>query len=420
LVGIRIIAWTRLVKVYGSLRADDLQRLRPRDVVLVSSGLTGILTQTKTSGAGRKVRALPLFVPRCAYLVQERWLEIGYALWKPVGDPGRDFFLPRLDADYVGFGTGPASTADMAILNKAVLQRLQVPVAVPSTEGERQQLGWKEGPYCLIKESMCDGWTGHSERCTMPSLLASMGVPKAERDPLGRWSPSGSDDYVRTYRALIRDLMGRFRRAASLGQLAGFAEEEEAIEEARVFANRFAAYQEEEVASAASRLLESSSAVFSALEGKLAPAEVPTDEEGPETAAKSPDGWAAFAEGLGTRSKASQARLGQPLDPQVASAALDLWECGEGPATEAPAYQPLAPYLVAVGKGNVRRLHRGDGCWKAKSLAFREYEILDEEPPSQDKYAQYCRKCWPHTSPPVPEVSEDGSVSSASSSSSGA
>ena len=76
LVGIRIIAWTRLVKVYGSLRADDLQRLRPRDVVLVSSGLTGILTQTKTSGAGRKVRALPLFVPRCAYLVQERWLEI--------------------------------------------------------------------------------------------------------------------------------------------------------------------------------------------------------------------------------------------------------------------------------------------------------------------------------------------------------
>ena len=91
-----------------------------------------------------------------------------------------------------------------------------------------------------------------------------MGVPKAERDPLGRWSPSGSDDYVRTYRALIRDLLGRFRRAASLGQLAAFAEEEEAIEEARVFACRFAAYQEEEVASAASRMLESSLAVFAA------------------------------------------------------------------------------------------------------------------------------------------------------------
>ena len=45
---------------------------------------------------------------------------------------------------------------------------------------------------------------------------------------------------------------------------------------------------------------------------------------------------------------------------------------------------------------------------------------LTRTPPHKDKYDQYCRKCWPHTSPPVPEVSEDGSVSSASSSSSGA
>ena len=36
------------------------------------------------------------------------------------------------------------------------------------------------------------------------------------------------------------------------------------------------------------------------------------------------------------------------------------------------------------------------------------------DPPLPDKYEQYCRKCWPHTLPPVPEVSEDGSASSAS------
>ena len=84
------------------------------------------------------------------------------------------------------------------------------------------------------------------------------------------------------------------------------------------------------------------------------------------------------------------------------------------------AYQPLAPYLVAMGKGSIRRLHRGDGCWKAKALAFREYEILEDEPPSQDRYDHYCRKCWPHTSPPVPEAAEDGSASSSGSSSSGA
>ena len=78
------------------------------------------------------------------------------------------------------------------------------------------------------------------------------------------------------------------------------------------------------------------------------------------------------------------------------------------------------PYLVAGGKGNVRRLHRTDGCWKAQSLAFREYELLDEDPAPQERYSHYCRKCWPLTTPPILEESEGGSVSSASSSSSGA
>jgi hypothetical protein len=198
------------------------------------------------------------------------------------------------------------------------------------------------------------------------------------------------------------------------------AEEEEAIEEARVFSSRFAAYPEDEVASAAARLGEASSALFAALEGKTGQVESPTDEDGEGPAAKDPGDWDCFAANLVASAKASQLRLGQPLDPQVASAALDLWKCDDEPATEGPAYQPLAPYLVAVGKGNVRRLHRGDGCWKAKSFAFREYEVLEDEPPAQDKYELYCRKCWPHSSPPVPEESDEGSASSASSSSSGA
>jgi hypothetical protein len=418
LVGIRIFAWTRLIKIYGSLRSDDLQRLRPRDVNLVSSGLTGVLTQTKTSGAGRKVRSLPLFVPRCAYLVQERWLEVGYGLWRPVGDPGRDFFLPRLCADYAHFEEVPAGASEIAMLNKIVIQRLRVPVLSPPTEGEQATPIWKEGPYCLVKAPMCDGWTGHSERCTMPSLLASMGVPKAERDPLGRWSPSGSDDYVRTYRAVIRDLMGRFRRAAMMGKLAGVAEEEEAIEEARVFAGRFAAYPDEELASAATRLLESSASLFSALEGKLEPVESPTDDE---VVAPAPlDDWVGFAEGLAARSKTGCTRLGQPLDPRIASAALELWECGETPAAEAPDYLPVVPYLVVVGKGNSRRLHRTDGCWKATSLAFKEYELVDEDPVPVEMYDAFCRKCWPKSAPSLPEDSGEGSVSSASSDSSAA
>ena len=40
-LGMRIVAWARLVKVYGVLRWDDLQRLRPRDLMLRTIGLVG-------------------------------------------------------------------------------------------------------------------------------------------------------------------------------------------------------------------------------------------------------------------------------------------------------------------------------------------------------------------------------------------
>ena len=59
-----------------------------------------------------------------------------------------------------------------------------------------------------------EAWTGHSERATLTSALAAHGVSKDDRDPLGRWAPEASDEYVRTYRALVRRLVGLYVRAA--------------------------------------------------------------------------------------------------------------------------------------------------------------------------------------------------------------
>ena len=72
----------------------------------------------------------------------------------------------------------------------------------------------------------------------MPSIFASMGVPKSERDPLGRWSPSGSDDYVRTYRALISNLAYKFRAMLAGGNVLCATDEEEAIDEVMLYARR--------------------------------------------------------------------------------------------------------------------------------------------------------------------------------------
>eukprot|EP00969_Alexandrium_andersonii_P254102 11230882-Alexandrium_andersonii.AAC.1 len=53
-----------------------------------------------------------------------------------------------------------------------------------------------------------------------------MGVPKASRGMLGRWSPEGADTYTRTYRAAAGGLQRRLAGRTQAG--AGFQDFDEA------------------------------------------------------------------------------------------------------------------------------------------------------------------------------------------------
>ena len=68
-VGLRIGAWIRLIKVFGAMRSDDLQRTQPRFVRLSEGGLAARLVRTKTSGAGKKVKEMVVFIPRNAWVI---------------------------------------------------------------------------------------------------------------------------------------------------------------------------------------------------------------------------------------------------------------------------------------------------------------------------------------------------------------
>ena len=52
------------------------------------------------------------------------------------------------------------------------------------------------------------------------------------------WSPTGSDDYVRTYRALVSSLAYKFRAMLAEGNVVAATDEEEAFDEARLYAAR--------------------------------------------------------------------------------------------------------------------------------------------------------------------------------------
>ena len=171
-----VVMWTRLLKVYGALRSDDLQRMRPDGVTLAENGFTAKLGRTKTTGGGKKVRELVVYVPREAWVAESSWLQAGFELWRALAPWDRDHFLPRPLPNLEAFEKWHAGTMDIAGLSSEALTRLCKPVVVAGrvgTEGGR----W-------IPKSAAKAWTGHSERATLASALASLGVGKDERNPL--------------------------------------------------------------------------------------------------------------------------------------------------------------------------------------------------------------------------------------------
>ena len=88
---------------------------------------------------------------------------------------------------------------------------------------------WSLSGESLLPGALAGGWTNHSERSTLTSALAAIGVGKDHRNLIGRWSPEGSDDYVRTYRAAVRELIGRFINTILAGRSYEAFDEEDAF-----------------------------------------------------------------------------------------------------------------------------------------------------------------------------------------------
>jgi len=207
---LRVVMWTRLLKTYGCLRADDLQRMAPEGVHLTSSGISGKLARTKTTRGGKKVRVLAVFIPSETWLVAPLWLRVGFDLWTSLAPWERDHFLPRSLPNLCAFEKRHAGTSDVAALNVAALAYLGKPVWL---EGE-----WGTDSGKWLPRSVVEAWTGHSERATLTSALATLGIGREERNPLGRWAPEASDGYVRTYRALVRKFLARFVQEVHSGR----------------------------------------------------------------------------------------------------------------------------------------------------------------------------------------------------------
>ena len=197
---LRCFAFYKLVKLWTASRCSDMSGLDPATLRLTDLGLSGILDRTKTSGPGKRMRFLPVFISAQAFVMNPSWLTDGWALWcNPDMQFKRDYFLPLPNADESGVRHVMADYAAVVSLSKRLLTMLQV----PSWNGS----AWVSGGPLLQQRASLSFWTKHSERNWLASILAALGVPREKRDYVGRWRViSASDEYIRTAQFLVISL----------------------------------------------------------------------------------------------------------------------------------------------------------------------------------------------------------------------
>lgn len=178
---IRVGAWVKLLKIWGSLRFDDLAHMRQEALCSYDGKLSGLMKRTKTTGGGKRVKELPFHVSEHAWAVHEKWLTVGLeVLSRALGDT-YELLVPAGCSRGAAVGDYIMSYQEAVAWSTEVMQELK-----------------DAGGNALIPHGWERFWTEHSERATLSSGLAALGVQKPERDLLGRWKPEGSDQYART------------------------------------------------------------------------------------------------------------------------------------------------------------------------------------------------------------------------------
>ncbi|CAE8676146.1 unnamed protein product [Polarella glacialis] len=194
----RAFAWYKLVKVWASLRSDDCMGLQPCHLKSIAGGIEFLLERTKTSGPGRRVRWLKGYVSSKASITGNGWLATGLIIWQGEGFAfDRDYFLPEPNVDFSGCRAKPSDWSSTPARSRALFRELR------QVKFDGSTWDW-DGVLPLVLHSQALlFWTDHSERNVLTSVAAFLNVSKADRDFLGRCSPDGSDDYLRTSRQMV-------------------------------------------------------------------------------------------------------------------------------------------------------------------------------------------------------------------------
>ena len=207
---VRFSAWVKLVKLWTASRTDDLQGISLKSMRHTKAGLMGVFWKTKVSGPGKKNKILPFMISSKVSITGLPWLQVGMSLleekyWYP-----RDYLMPCYPLGLEALeARRPATYDDFVVMTRVVYSRLKE----ITCEGGI----WISGRGPLLLPELYKLWTRHSERNWIVSMAASTGVPREERQMLGRWAVKESgDEYIRAAQRIVAqiqcEVLGRLRK----------------------------------------------------------------------------------------------------------------------------------------------------------------------------------------------------------------
>ena len=364
-VGMRVIAWVKLLKIWGALRFDDMQKINLSQLHLTGGRMTTTLRVTKTSGPGKRVQELPVCISEYAFVWDVDWIQKGFNLLKTHASFERDYLLPKLTEDWSGFQQKYATYQDVTAYSCHLRKRLTSYYDFNT----------------VLPEDLSSFWTEHSERATLPTALAMLGVENKKRDLVGRWKPEASDTYIRSYDGLVAQLQGKCGKAFRKPNRFRIQDEIDIAESAEAWLR----YRKTEIAE------QERSDILQSLMAAM-------------------DSFAIQAEPLTQQGHEYEVDQSETLE-----------EVPDPEGSEEPKTKRQNGFIVVTTARNCKRLHKAaGGCWMAREKIFKDSQEFENKP-DESQYTHVCRVCWPKVTEGEEssgETSSDTSDSSKSSSSS--
>ncbi|CAE8621173.1 unnamed protein product, partial [Polarella glacialis] len=368
---VRGFSWFKLLKLWTAMRWSDTTGLSPASIKFEKDrGLVARLDRTKTTGVGKRVELLHVFVSIHAWLVEPKWLETGLMVWRAMGESSqtadRDFFLPRPSLDLSTCLPRMAEYRHAANMSQALFNGLGTP-----TRDAESGL-WRSDGVSLLATGAGVIWSEHSERATMTTWAHAAGVEQVTWKQMARWQPTTDEGYLRSVRGNVEAAQRRVAQEIKDGLGRRDFLDEQAVVQLVRDKMLSAGISGEDVEERCERLR------YFSREGEEG-LELPGVAEFLSEEGFSP------AMLVGTSPAGSGPDAGDEDGEDLASDTEMQVHGGE-----------LASYVVSiVGKSRRLTLHKVGECFRTPGVHFREYADLGSAMPGREAYHRACKDCFP-------------------------